>query len=179
MRVSRSVSIVPAVLLLVMATACTSGGLDDGDGADVVLQMVSLQNDPVTAQLQGQAGNQTCTLEVVDWTGVAGAAPLSEPAGEGTPFNDIILYSVTIEYDWIDDVATTPTRVVGLGNIVVPVGGTNSFSFAPLDFQALTNDIIGQTANLTLTFRARTTEGEVTPQVVSRQLFVEACPLAP
>jgi hypothetical protein len=65
--------------------------------------------------------------------------------------------------------------VVGLGSIAVPVGGTNTFTFAPLAFQDLSSDIIGQTANLTLTFRARTTEGEITPQVVSRQLFVEAC----
>lgn len=183
-------------LVVLLAFACTNDSLDDGDSPDVVLEIGSLDNSPVTAAVsQGLcAGDGTtacaadaecalvggpclggCTLEVVDWTGTASNVPLNALAGS-SPFNDIILESVTIVYDWIDDAASTPTRVVGLGSVTVPAGGSNTFSFAPISFQDLTG-VEGLTANLALTFNARTVEGERVTVVddAPRQLFVEAC----
>lgn len=166
--------------VLLAASGCTNDALDDGDGPENVLAITALSNQPVTAQLQGGGGVQSCTLQVQAWTGTASNVPLSEPAGpDSTPFNDIVLDTVEITYDWIDGVATTPTRVVGLGDIQIAPNGSASFSFEPIAFQDLNSDVIGQTANLTLVFHARTVEGAAVPRVVQRQLFVEACPAAP
>jgi hypothetical protein len=160
-----------AAVLLVTA-ACTSDALDDGTGADVVLEVVSLENPPVTAQqAQGGVG---CTLTVEDWTATLEAAPKNSLAGT-PPFNDIILIDVVITYDWIDPGLSTPTRTVGLGDTRIPAGGISSVTFAPIAFDDLDIAQQGHTANLSLLFRARTVEGTTIGDTVSRQLFVEVC----
>jgi hypothetical protein len=69
---------------------------------------------------------------------------------------------------------------VGLGDVIVPAGETAQFTFAPISFQDVTDPAVqGSTANLTLVFDARTVEGERVQRVISRQLFVEACPVVP
>jgi hypothetical protein len=167
-------------VLALAAVACTSDGLDDGDSPDVVLEIEALNNDAVTAQQQqqGAGGSGVCTLQINDWTGTARNAPKSEVAGVGSePFNDIVLESVTITYEWLDGVAITPDRVVPLGDVIVPVGGTAQFTFAPISFQdVVAPGVQGSTANLTLEFDAHTVEGERIDTVIGRQLFVEVCP---
>jgi hypothetical protein len=164
-----------AAVLLVTAS-CTNDALDNGTGADVVLEVVSLENPPVTAQqAQGGVG---CTLEVEDWTASIEAAPKNSLAGTA-PFNDIILHDVTVTYNWIDAALSTPTRVVGLGDTRIPAGGVSSVTFAPIAFDDLDIAQQGHTANLDLTFRATTVEGTTITSTVNRQLFVEVCDIAP
>ena len=121
-----------AAVLLVTA-ACTNDALDDGTGADVVLEIVSLENPPITAQQSQGEGEATCTLQVEDWTATIEAAPKNSLAGT-PPFNDIILHSVTITYNWIDAGLSTPTRTVGLGDTRIPAGAISSIR-PPTDWQ--------------------------------------------
>lgn len=69
----------------------------------------------------------------------------------------------------------TPTRLVGLGGVVVPVGETAQVEFSPIAFDDLSLALSSSTANLTMTFDAITIEGTRITQVVLRQLHVEAC----
>lgn len=177
MQITQRWWLLPALLLA--ATACTNDALDDGSSADVVLEIQDLTAQPVTASTD-TGGGGGCSLEVQDWTGTALNVPVSALAGNlSSPFNDILLESVTISYDWdldgIPDPGITPTSVVGLGGITVPAGGSATFAFAPISFQEVL-PVAGQTANLTLDFRGRTVEGEVVHRTALRQLFVEDCP---
>ncbi len=162
-----------AAVLLVTAS-CTNDALDDGTGADVVLEVVSLENPPITAQQAQGEGEVGCTLQVEDWTATIEAAPKNSLAGT-PPFNDIILHNVTITYNWIDAGITTPTRTVGLGDTRIPAGGVSSVTFAPISFDDLDATLQGHTANLVLVFSATTVEGARITASVQRQLFVEVC----
>lgn len=90
-----------------------------------------------------------------------------------------MMISVTIEYYAFDDNdRTSPLfgpRVVGLGDITIPAGGSNAVSFAPISFEDLSGVSLGSTLNLELTFRAATVEGTSISTRVGRQLFVELC----
>lgn len=161
--------------VLLMAAACTNDSLDDGGSADVVIEVFGLTNEPVTAQ----EDQGFCLLEVVDWVATIQNIPKNSLAGaESAPYNDVRLINVTIEYAWIDPGITTPTRVVGLGDVTIPANGSNSVSFAPIAFDDLTDATRGRTCNLTLTFEARTVEGTRITDSVQRQLFVEDCAIS-
>jgi len=160
-----------AAVLLVTAS-CTNDALDDGSGADVVLEIVNLENPAITAQQAGGAGG--CTLLVEDWTALIGAAP-KNPLGGTTPFNDLTLHTVTITYNWIEPAITTPTSIVGLGETTIPAGGVAAVTFAPIAFDHLTAAMQGHTSNLVLVFDATTVEGTRVRSTVQRQLFVEVC----
>lgn len=163
------------VAALLAAAACTNDALDDGNGPDVALEIITLNNLPVTAQTAAGGGGG-CTVTVVPWTGTAQNNPLNAQATT-SPFNDIVLESVTITYEWINGVAATPVRIVGLGDVRISAGGgQNLFSFHPIAFQDLTPSTFGSTANLTLLFTARTVENETIRFIALRQLFVQSCP---
>jgi hypothetical protein len=182
--------------VLAFGLSCTSNDLDDADAADVILEVVTLDNPPVevrcslstdgqcsvggafcTSNADCQAGvevcifNQVCQLEVTDWDATIAAQPKNTLAIP--PYNDLILQNVTIAYAWLDPALTTPVRTVGLGNTVVPAQGTSQVSFAPIALDDLTPDKPGHTANLTLTFNAITVEGTRVSETVGRQLHVE------
>ena len=120
-------------LLLASAGAlisCTNDSLDDGTGPDVVLEVTLLENQPVTASEDEQTGG--CTLEVQDWSAGLKNAPKNVYAS-GTPFNDIVVIDVTIEYNWIDPAIQTrfvsegrTPRVVGLGDITIPANSVQT-----------------------------------------------------
>jgi hypothetical protein len=186
------------------AGSCTNDSLDDGGSADVVLEVLSLENPAVTGEaaqsgfcsLDGSVACTTtadcagaippaglCEAECVgfvvqEWSATLGNAPKNVLAGgDSTPFNDVTLESVTITYSWLDPAVSTPTRTVGLGNVTIPTDGTSSVTFAPIAFDDLSLSLEGHTANLSLVFRAKTVEGTRITDTVSRQLFVEACTL--
>jgi hypothetical protein len=160
-----------AAVLLVSAS-CSNDALDDGSGADVVLEVLSLDNPAVTAQVAGGGG--LCTLQVEDWTASMQAAP-KNPLGGATPFNDLILHTVTITYNWIDDGISTDPAIIGLGNATIPANGIGSVTFAPISFDDLSAAMQGHTSNLILVFDATTVEGTHVRSTVQRQLFVEVC----
>jgi hypothetical protein len=158
-----------AAVLLVTAS-CTNDALDNGSGPDVILEVVQLDNPAITAEV---AEGGFCTLTVEDWTASLAAVPKNSLAVP--PFNDLVLHTVTITYNWIDPAIVTPTRVIGLGDTTIPAGGTSAVTFAPIAFDDLVGPIEGHTANLVLEFAASTIEGARLRATVQRQLFVEVC----
>jgi len=161
-----------AAVLVVAGAACIPGGIDSGSSADVVLEVTALDNPPVTGQVQGTA----CAFTVEDWTATLQNQPKSELATT-SPFNDIVLVDVDIVYTFINAAIVVPMRTVGLGDVVIEAGGSNTVGFAPISFDDLLSNpaIQGSTANLELTFHARTVEGATISDTVYRQLFVETC----
>ena len=159
-----------AVLLLAV-TGCTNDDLDDSGSADVVLEIETLENPPVSATLDSTSG--ACIFQVSDWRFGARNLPKNDLAGE-SGFNDISMTQVTITYQWIGG-AVTPQRVVGLGGIIIPVNGTASLELQPIAFDDLNGGLQGSTANLTMLFEGVTVEGSRVSQTVGRQLFIEGC----
>jgi hypothetical protein len=116
------------VAVLLVAAGCTNDGLDDGSSADVILEIVSLDNTPVTANLTTSAqgtcfdaanppGSGTlcsstaecpqteacvrptlCLFEVQQWSASVASAPKNSLALP--PFNDVRMQTVDIRYDW-------------------------------------------------------------------------------
>lgn len=165
------------VVGLTVLSGCNSGNIDSPDSAPVELEVSSLINAPITAESAGGGGGGGCTFEVVDWTVSFLNLPKNSQAVT-SPFNDLIVDSVTIDYSW-NSPGTTPQRTVGLGGIAVPVSGTGTATFSPITFEDLfaVTTTGGVTANLTLTFNARTIEGTTVRYTTGRQLLVESCPV--
>ena len=58
---------------------------------------------------------------------------------------------------------------------MIPVSSTGTITFAPIGFTDLTSAFSGESAVITLTFRARTVEGTAVVLQTSKQLLVESC----
>jgi len=160
--------VVVAVLAVVAvgSTSCTNDALDDGSGPDVILEVLTLENPAIEGQLD--AG--VCTLTINDWSATLLAAPKNTVATP--PFNDIVMVDVVIAYEWLDPALTTPTRTFGLGNVVIPASTSSNVTFPPIALDDITPDKIGRTANLLLTFRARTVEGTTITDTAARPLSI-------
>jgi hypothetical protein len=194
--------IVPAACALVLAVACTGSSLDDGDSANVVMQVQNLNDPPVTGSVQvgscvlsglpcvsddDCADNDDCFIDptgtecqVVNWNATLLNKPKSELAGE-SPFNDIVLQDVTLEYDWLNgfQMSGGDTRVIPISGTIDP-NGTQQVTFLPIsaeDLDDLRNAFPAQerSANVTMTFRGRVEDGEKVTVSAGGQLFVEAC----
>jgi hypothetical protein len=186
-----------AAVLLVSAS-CTNDGLDDGSGPDVILEIMSFDNPPVTAQLsqstQGTCSvsgtacesnadcadtevcvrTQACELRVEDWTANIMAAPKNPSAIP--PFNDIVMTHVDISYDWENPAITMNPNTFGLGDVAIPAQGMGMVTFMPVSLTALGQfDAEGETAHLTLVFNARTVEGTPITKQTTRALNIETC----
>ena len=162
--------------VVVALAACTNDFLDDGDGPDVILEIQSLANPPITAE--PAAVGPGCLLQVVDWTASLRNRPKNSLAASAV-YQDIILQDVTIVYTWFPGSGNaTPNRVVGLGNVAIPASGSGTVTFSPMAFDDLASVVVNTTANLTLVFRAVVVEGsgvQTVTATVGRQLFIEGC----
>jgi hypothetical protein len=190
---------IPLAAVIVLAASCTGNDVDDGDSADVVLEVETLENPPVTGQLTNTSSfcsltgvpcstgddcgvnevcqqGQVCELTVEDWRAPLAAFPKSGVAVDSIPFNDVIINSITVTYSnpaWPID---GQTRVIGVGGIAVPVGDTAEVTFSPISFDDLDPDTMeGTTADLVMVFNAITVEGTAINLTVLRQLFIETC----
>jgi len=191
-----------ALLAILIGTAsCASNDLDDDDAADVVMEVTTLTSPSVTAQRQTSSsgtcqnspgitctpgGNecgdidvcvipQVCNLQIVDWTASISAKPKNPLATE--PFNDIVLVDVVIQYTWTGTALYMAPFTVGLGNVTIPAGGSGTVMFSPVSLTAInaSTEFQGKTADLTMTYRAKTVEGSEVVQVAYDQLNVEIC----
>jgi hypothetical protein len=175
MRSSHGWSILFLALAFVAAGGCSHDGLDDGDSADVVMEIRTMETQPITAaQSQGGGG---CTFTIVEWTATVANVPKSELAGpDSSPFNDIIVDSVTITYEWLNPAFGTVTRVKGLAG-TIPADETGSISFSPIEPEDIPSD--GVSANLTMLFQGHTVENESVSATAGATLIVNSCPVAP
>ena len=163
-----------ALIPLLVTAGCTNDTLDDGDSADVIMEVLVLSNPPVSAALDTMTG--ACTFTITDWSFDVAAEPKNALADP--PYNDIELISVSIVYDWLNDAldaGQVNPRIVGLGGTTVPAGASAQVAFQPIAFDDLTLGHSGSTANLTMTFVGRTVEGTTITKVVLRQLNIESC----
>jgi len=161
------------LLAAVLTAACTNNTLDDGGSGDVVLEIESMLNPPVTATRNALSG--VCSFTVVPWSITARNRPKNAPAGDSSPFNDISLIDVTMDYDWIDAGLATPQRVFGLGGVVVPVDNTVTVTFPPIALDDLDGAYAGRTSSVTLNLAAVTVEGTRITAQVTRTLNVASC----
>lgn len=158
---------------LIAGVSCTSDALDDGDSADVVLEIQVFDAPAVTASLDQMT--MLCTFTVNDWQVSFENLPKNGSADGSSPFNDIVMQDVTVTYNWINTALSTPARTIGLGGVAVPVGEQIQATFSPIAFNDLTLAVSGSTADLTMLFRGVTIEGTQMFLSVSKQLNIEAC----
>ncbi|MDH3629080.1 MAG: hypothetical protein OEV00_08970 [Acidobacteriota bacterium] len=159
--------------VLIGAVSCTSDSLDDGDSADVVLEISVFDAPAVSASLDQMT--LVCTFTINDWQVSFENLPKNGSADDSSPFNDIVVQDVAITYNWIDPANATPSRTFGLGGVAVPVGEQIQATFTPIAFDDLTLAISGSTANLQMVFRAVTVEGTQMFIGVTKQLNIEGC----
>lgn len=151
-----------AVALLALAAiawlpACTGSDLDSGDSADVVLEVGTTTVPPVTAA-PSAGGTGGCTLTVAEGTMQLLNKPKNELA-TGSPFNDIQLETLTIEYQWDNDVLQTLPITQNIAG-VVPANGTLTITFTPIYLNdIIVPDMLGHSCNLTMTVHGRTIDG--------------------
>ena len=145
--------------------------LDDGDGPNVVLTVEQMTIPIVTAAI-----NQTtllCVFTVTDATATLKNQPKSAVAGE-SPFNDVVMESVTISYVWDDPALVTAPRTFPLGG-TVSAGGTGTVMFPPIASGDLTPAFEGHTAGLTMVFSGRLVDGTPVTAAGGGSLTVNFC----
>ena len=158
-----------ALVVLASLTSCNSG-LDDPDGPNVVLEAENLVIPPVNGTTDTTSG--ICTFNVTNANATFRNRPKNE-AGATSPFNDVVLLSVHVSYDWGPGNAPQADADFGLGG-TVPANGTATAQFAVVGG----NDLIlheGQVASLILTFSGRTVSGEAISTTTGSTLAVGTC----
>lgn len=187
---------------LLVVPACTDSNLDNGDSANVVLQMLDLQ-DPV---VKGQTQIGTCTVSgaqcldssqcdaldptdvcfidptaatciITEWSATLANAPKSALATE-SPFSDIALTDVTVSYEWLNGFVMDPFTVALSGSI--EPSATRIVKFFPMSSEDLAAlraafPLVARSANVTLRFRGKVENGDDVERTAGAQLFVEAC----
>jgi hypothetical protein len=194
MRGIKTILMIPAAAVLLLAGACTGNALDNGNSADVILEIISFTTPPVTAAINtagfcsatttiactvdadcGLLGGVCliggCTLTVVDWTVALSNVPKNSLAAG--PANDIAMIDVSITYGF--PLGNPAPRVFGLGGQVITTGGTGSIAFQPIALQDLNAGLESSTGSLLMTFRGQTLEGSAVNLIVARDLSVEVC----
>jgi len=200
MRGIKTILMIPVAVLL-LAGACTSNGLDNGDSADVILEIAGFTTPPVTAATSttGFCSTSTaigctvdtdcpgletciiggCTLTVVEWVVNLSNVPKT-PLAAG-PGNDIAMIDVDIIYSFLDPVTGVPVlanpapRTFGLGGQVITAGGTGSIPFPPIALQDLSVGLEAMTGSLAMVFNGTTLEGTAITLSVAKPLSVEQC----
>jgi hypothetical protein len=163
---------------LLAVPACTENDLDEGD-QDVVLEITSFNTPPVTGEIElgfcqltpaiDCLNNNNCPIGdicvlppgggeclITPWTLGLTNMPLSEGAGE-SPFNDVLVHSVDITYDWSPLAIPTFTRTIGLGGVAIPAAGSGTVTFFPITFNDIAADDTG--VDLIMRFNASTVAG--------------------
>jgi hypothetical protein len=177
--------------LVAGAVGCTNDTVDDGDSPDVVLEVESFDSPAVTATLQGSGGSggvTACLLQAADWQMTLRNVPKTDLAGpDSSPFNDIILDTMTVTYVWGGLPAGTvvPTSgVIGLGGITIEPEDTGSITFSPIGANVLATDtggdgepdLAGTSALVNMVIRAHTVENEQITLPLTSVLNVQICP---
>jgi hypothetical protein len=158
------------VLAAVAAFAGCNGHIDEEP--NVVLEVDTVMIAPITGAIDSTTG--TCAFTVTNATATFKNKPKNALA-EASPFNDIILQSVTVSYVWGGGQILT-NKVFGLGG-TVPANGSSSGSFSVIN----ANDLIsaspngGDTASLTMVFRGVTVSGDDVSVTTGGTLTVNTC----
>ena len=146
---------------------------------NVVLEVETLTVPPITST-QNAAGG-ACTYTITSASGTFKNKPKNQFAGT-SPFNDIILQTVSIAYVW-DDLLVQDPVTAGLGGSV-PANGSATALFSVVSNAALEEPIAappnpsgraGHTASLSLTFNGTTVSGDAVSATTGASLQVNSC----
>jgi hypothetical protein len=182
-------------VVLLATSACTENDLDESE-ASVVLEILGINNPPVTGEVELGTCSITMSLqcldnnncpegevcilpppgggcEITDWTVNVANKPLNE-AGMETPFNDIVVRRVLASYTNLDGSLYAPDRWIPVG-ATIEANSMGGMTFAPIAFDDLTVD--NTTINVRLGFDALTVSGEDVEVAGGQgtQLFIEDC----
>jgi hypothetical protein len=184
--------------VLLAAPSCTENDLDQSE-SNSILEILSVFNPKIEQEL-GQCqldtslecsvdgdcpidstGSSTgpCVLPlqactISEWSVEMLNVPLNSGGGE-SPFNDIVVVTLDLIYDWDDALSvpgdpTSATQPVGQ-TILANQGG--SINFFPIAVQDLVAD--QTTVGVTMVFRGKTVAGQDVSNVTGAQLIVENC----
>ncbi len=189
----KTILMIPVAAVLLLAGACTNNALDNGNSADVILEIIGFTTPPVTASINTNGFCSTttsigctvdadcpglevcniggCTLRVVDWAVQLANIPKNSLAAG--PSNDIAMIDVLITYNF--PAGNPLPRVIGLGGQVIQTGSTGSVRFLPIAIQDLNSLLEGSTGGLVMDFHGQTLEGTAVNLLVARDLAVEEC----
>ncbi len=151
----REMKLLLAGLVLALGS-CNPTSLDNSDSADVVLEVLNIpQVPPITA---ASVGGGACTFTVTNMTVTLRNQPKNTLAGD-SPFNDILVESVTLSYEWDDLTLTTLPRTLAVGG-TVPANGSQTVSFPPIALGDLLATYAGHSASITMAFTGQTVSGK-------------------
>lgn len=168
----KTILILLAAGLLALASSCTNDSLDDGDSANTVLQLQQVTVPPVTAADDG-LGN--CTFTITESTATLENEPKSVGAIE-SPFNDVLVESLTISYTW-DDGVFTPPHTTSM-RVSIPAGGTGQVRFYAITGEQLVNAPVprdGHLAEMDFVFSGHSEDGQRITALGGAALFVNSC----
>lgn len=170
---ARTLATALAALLVVIFGGCNSTSLDDGDSADVVLEIQQISPTPITAS-PDPSNPAVCTFTVTDWT--ANLLNKAKNADAITsPYNDIVLQTLTLSYEWDSPAAgATAPRTVAVGG-TIPAGGSGSVRFTPIALGDLDTNKEGHSASVSMLFRGETVSGNDVETLTGAQLVVNSC----
>ncbi len=195
MRTTQRWMVLLVLVALSVFSACTGNGLDDGDAADVVLEVVGLQTTPITGQVDvGQcavegnpclsadqcnpvAGN-FCDIDisgdgcqVTNWSLQLRNVPVSELAAT-SPFNDIVVREIDAQYRDSQTGTLLWERIIPITCTIQP-GQVGTCAFSPVSFDDLNVD--NTTLNIVAVARGATVAGDQLSTAFGAQLNIEAC----
>ena len=142
------------------------------DKTNVVLEVATITIPPVTASTS--AG--ICSFTIPTSSATFNNKPKNSLSGTSTfPYNDIVLQSVSVGYQW-DDGAALVGEPFGIGG-TVPAGGSAAATFTPVNSTVLATGGArdGHTASLTLTFHGTTVSGDPVSATTGGTLTVNSC----
>jgi hypothetical protein len=158
---------------VVLATAgCVEGDLDNPNSAEVYLEVVLTESPPVRCQTQ--AGANLITVE--EWSASYANVPKNSLA-ETSPFNDIEIISVTINYDFpdINPAVWPPEREIPSPGTIIP-DEEQQLTFEPILFQDLDVGLLGTSGILQMTIKWTTpSDTKVYTKRVGEVLMIESC----
>jgi len=154
---------------LATASGCNSP-IDPAASSSVSLDMVALDAPVVGSTLD--PGATECRADVASWS--ADLFAHFDSPQLITPFDNVILTSVTVSHDW-NSAGPTPDRTE-LVATTIPMFETETVSFDPIDPNDLDAGHFGDRATIAIVFRGTTIAGEPVALRVTDTLTVDACP---
>jgi hypothetical protein len=141
------------------------------DEPNVVLEVENMIVPPIIGAIDSTT--LVCAYTVTNATATFKNKPKNTLATT-SPFNDIVLQSVSINYIW-DDGAGVTAQTFGLGG-TVPANGSSTGQFSVVNANDVTSpDRGGHTASLQLTFHGTTVSGEAVSVTTGGTLTVNTC----
>jgi hypothetical protein len=159
-----------AVVVFALMSGCNNT-VDDPSGPDVVLEVDNPIIPPITATAN-TTPPPACTFTLTNAT-ASFKNKAKNSLGGTSPFNDIVLETVTVTYVWDDALGVSGPTVFGVGGSV-PANGQSTAQFAVVNLFDL-NGREGHTAALTLVFHGHTVAGDAVSSSTGGTLSVASC----